>query len=76
MSKFCQPAGGRWHSWRRCQHRQCGRVGTASQVIPWPTNPAYNGVNIGFQVLSLVPGAPLGYTLSTRWMCSCRSEES
>lgn len=41
-----------------------GPIGTASLVIPWPTNPAYNGVNFGFQVLSFDPGAPLGYTLS------------
>jgi hypothetical protein len=41
-----------------------GPVGTASIVLPWPNNPAYNGVNFGFQVLSLDPGAPLGYTLS------------
>lgn len=39
-------------------------AGTTSVVIAWPANPAYVGVNYGFQSMVIDAGAPLGITLS------------
>jgi len=39
-------------------------VGTSSVVIAWPANPAYVGVNYGFQAMVIDAGAPLGITLT------------
>lgn len=41
-----------------------GPAGTASVVVAWPPNPAYIGVNFGFQALAIDAGAPLGFTLT------------
>lgn len=39
-------------------------AGSASVVVPWPANPAYAGVNFGFQSMVIDAGAPLGITLT------------
>lgn len=41
-----------------------GPAGTTSVLFSWPANPAYAGVNYGFQALVVDPGTSLGFTLS------------